>query len=228
MSNYHDFKRTSAPRQPLVQPIVQPILNFKQQPYNVLGSFDDDWDRRSRDSWNTQEWNADGWGWAPVNSNSDLTDSQNLQILESFTPSPNSRTSQIQSSLVGKKCLDALGGNYDNGTQITLYDCNGANSQKWIYDTNTQQLASYGNNNMCIGLNNPNNNQSSLILSPCAEADTNVPNSQKWNFNNGEITQGGRCLDVPGGKAINNVSPSLYDCKNNGAANQYWISGFSS
>ena len=47
-------------------------------------------------------------------------------------------------------CIDLSQSNTDNGNNIQLYNCNGTNAQKWIYDGMTQSIRSVVNPDKCM------------------------------------------------------------------------------
>ena len=47
-------------------------------------------------------------------------------------------------------CIDLSSSNTDNGNNIQLYNCNGTNAQKWIYDGMTQSIRSVVNPDKCM------------------------------------------------------------------------------
>ncbi|MCB9345656.1 MAG: ricin-type beta-trefoil lectin domain protein [Lewinellaceae bacterium] len=47
-------------------------------------------------------------------------------------------------------CIDLINSNTDNGNNIQLYNCNGTNAQRWMYDGMTQTIRSVVNPDKCI------------------------------------------------------------------------------
>jgi hypothetical protein len=64
------------------------------------------------------------------------------------------------------RCLDIPGGNMTDGTNIQMWDCNGSDPQKFIYDPTTKRIQSKTNTNKCfdlIGDNSDNRNNFQLL-----------------------------------------------------------------
>ncbi|MFG1871554.1 poly(ethylene terephthalate) hydrolase family protein [Micromonospora arborensis] len=124
------------------------------------------------------------------------------------TVPPNS-ASQIVGTQSGR-CIDVPNASHNNGTRVSLYDCNRQSNQSWTYTSN-KQLQVYGN--MCLDAAGSGNGAAVQIYS--CHSQTN----QQWNVNsNGTISgvQSGRCLDV--WSTANGAQVQLYDC--HGQTNQ--------
>ena len=48
------------------------------------------------------------------------------------------------------QCIDLSQSNTDNGNNIQLYDCNGTNAQKWLYDGMNRSIRSVVNPDKCM------------------------------------------------------------------------------
>jgi hypothetical protein len=115
------------------------------------------------------------------------------------------------------KCVDVQAANSNDGTPITIYDCNNTSAQQWTRVGETFQA--YGK---CLDIyDNSTANGAPIILWTC----TNGGN-QRWQFgaNNSLYNpQSNRCLDIPGGDTTNGRQLVIWDC--NGANNQRFNHG---
>jgi alpha-galactosidase len=112
------------------------------------------------------------------------------------------------------RCLDDPNGT-TNGTQLVIFDCNGATNQLWTR-TGSNQLQVLGK---CLdAYNNQTAPGTKVEIWDC-----NGQANQQWTVNaNGTITgvQSGLCLDVTGGATANNSPIQLWTCT--GGSNQKW------
>ncbi|MET8577723.1 ricin-type beta-trefoil lectin domain protein, partial [Streptomyces sp. NPDC005012] len=132
------------------------------------------------------------------------------------SPPPTSGSGQIKGVGSGR-CLDVPSSSTTDGTQIQLWDCNGAANQQWSH-TSTGELRVYGNK--CLDAAGTGNGAKVQIYS-CWGGD-----NQKWRLNsNGSITgvQSGLCLDATGTGTANGTKIQLYSCS--GGSNQRWTQG---
>jgi streptogrisin D len=115
------------------------------------------------------------------------------------------------------KCVDVQSANSNDGTPITIYDCNNTSAQQWTRVGETFQA--YGK---CLDIfDNGTANGAPIILWTC----TNGGN-QRWQFgaNNSLYNpQSNRCLDIPGGDTTNGRQLVIWDC--NGGDNQRFHHG---
>jgi hypothetical protein len=114
------------------------------------------------------------------------------------------------------RCLDVPGLTATNGTQVTLWDCTGAENQVWTYTT-TKQLLVYGAK--CLDALYPNNAAGTRVAIWSCNGQAN----QQWNLNaNGTVTnvQSGLCLDPTNNGTANSTPIQLWTCT--GQANQQW------
>jgi endo-1,4-beta-xylanase len=131
-------------------------------------------------------------------------------------PGP-ARAATTTGAVVGgqsSRCIDVPNSTQTNGTQVQLYDCNGATNQTWTY-TSSKQLQVYGNK--CLDANGKGTtNGTTVIIWDC-----NGQANQQWNMNtNGTITgqQSGLCVDANGAATGNGTKLILWSC--NGQSNQ--------
>jgi hypothetical protein len=114
------------------------------------------------------------------------------------------------------RCVDVPGGTGTNGTQLTLWDCNGGANQAWT-PTPARTLVVYGNK--CLDVSGAGTAPGTkVVLWDC----TGDPN-QQWILNSdGTITgvQSGLCLDASGAGTRNGTLIDVWTC--NGGANQRW------
>ncbi|WP_117207984.1 arabinofuranosidase catalytic domain-containing protein [Allorhizocola rhizosphaerae] len=127
------------------------------------------------------------------------------------------QTAQI-SGVASGRCLSVPNSSIANGTQMQLWDCNGAANQLWTY-TAGRQLMVYGNK--CLDAEGRGTaNGTRVIIWDC-----NGQNNQQWNVNaNGSITgvQSNLCLDANAAGTANGTNIILWSC--HGQSNQQWTS----
>jgi hypothetical protein len=115
------------------------------------------------------------------------------------------------------RCLDVPGASTANGPQLQLWDCHGANNQRWT-PTATKQLTVYGTK--CLDASGRGTANGTAVIT----WDCNGQPNQQWNLNaDGTITSvlSGLCLDAVGGGSANGARIQLWSCTA-GAANQRW------
>ena len=114
------------------------------------------------------------------------------------------------------RCADIPDGSIVDGTQLTLWDCNGGQNQVFT-PTSRGELVVYGNK--CLDANNSGTaNGTKLIAWTC-----NGQDNQKWNLNaNGTVTNrgSGLCMDAASNGSANGTLLQLWTC--NGGQNQKW------
>ncbi|OPG14293.1 ricin-type beta-trefoil lectin domain protein [Microbispora sp. GKU 823] len=114
------------------------------------------------------------------------------------------------------RCLDVPGSSQANGTQVTIYDCNGGANQQWTA-TASGELRVYGNK--CLDAYGQGTSPGTVV----DVWDCNGGANQQWTLNsNGTVTgrQSGLCLDVNQARTANGTPVILWTC--NGGANQQW------
>jgi hypothetical protein len=117
------------------------------------------------------------------------------------------------------RCLDINGNGTANGTQVELYDCNGAGGQVW------QQQADGSLRNPQSGrcLDSPNGatgNGTRLQIWDC-----NGAAAQKFAVNGGGAIRGpgGKCVDVLGDDTgANTTAVNIWDCQSY-AVDEHWV-----
>lgn len=118
----------------------------------------------------------------------------------------------IQSTLNGK-CLDVPAARYVAGTQLVMWDCNGAPNQKFE-PTPAGELKVGG---LCVdAFGGSGRNGDAIGLWGC-----NGGANQKWR-QEGAMVRGinNRCMDIAGGNTANGAKVVLWDCA--GSPNQGW------
>ncbi|MFE1300395.1 endo-1,4-beta-xylanase [Streptomyces sp. NPDC058733] len=131
----------------------------------------------------------------------------------STTTPPPTTGGQIKGVGSGR-CLDVPNATTTDGTQVQLWDCNGATNQQWTY-TDAGELRVYGNK--CLDAAGTGNGTKVQIYS-CWGGD-----NQKWRLgSDGSIVgvQSGLCLDAVGAGTANGTLIQLYSCSN--GSNQRW------
>jgi Glycosyl hydrolase family 59/Ricin-type beta-trefoil lectin domain len=114
------------------------------------------------------------------------------------------------------RCLDIPNASTTNGTQVTLWDCNGGSNQQWTVNT-TKQIQVYGNK--CLDAEGAGTSAGTRVIIWDCTGGTN----QQWNVNSdGTVTgvQSGLCVGPNGGGTGNSTPVTLQACS--GAASQKW------
>jgi serine/threonine protein kinase len=118
------------------------------------------------------------------------------------------------------KCLDVPGRATENGTAVTIFDCNGGDNQEWTF-TAAGELRVYDGAKCLDARLAGTEPGTSVDIHDC-----NGGPNQKWTFGTDRsITgeQSGLCLDVVGGGADFGTPVVLWTCA--GGANQHWRQG---
>ncbi|MFH9653097.1 ricin-type beta-trefoil lectin domain protein [Streptomyces anulatus] len=122
----------------------------------------------------------------------------------------------FRSHLSGR-CLDVPGHNFDDGQPLFMWDCNGADAQKWRFASDGTIRA----RDKCLDVANANfNNGSRIQLAWCNGAD-----AQKFTLNGAHDlvnTVVGKCVDIPNHSKGRGPETYLilFDCTGND--NQKW------
>ncbi|WP_245594322.1 glycoside hydrolase family 27 protein [Actinospica robiniae] len=120
------------------------------------------------------------------------------------------------------KCLDVPNSSTTLGTQVGIWDCNGASNQIWTHSASNQLTVYSGSTQMCLdAYNNQTSAGTKVEIWSC-----NGQANQQWNVNsNGTVTgvQSGLCLDVTGASTSDGALAELWTC--NGQSNQQWSLG---
>ncbi|MFG1803235.1 ricin-type beta-trefoil lectin domain protein [Micromonospora carbonacea] len=114
------------------------------------------------------------------------------------------------------RCLDVPSQSQTNGTQLTLWDCNGGANQQWT-QTAGKQLQVYGTK--CLDAEGTATSSGTRVIIWDCTGGTN----QQWNLNSdGTITgvQSGLCLSPTGGGTANGTQVVIATCT--GGNSQKW------
>ncbi|SEG87942.1 Cellulase (glycosyl hydrolase family 5) [Nonomuraea solani] len=132
-----------------------------------------------------------------------------------LTPS----TTSVLRGVGSGRCLDVPGASRTNGTQVTIYDCNGGANQQWTR-TSSGQITVYGDKCLdAYGQGTTNGTKAGIW-------DCNGGANQRWTVGgDGTIrgVQSGLCLDVDQGATTNGALVQLYTCA--GGTHQQWRTG---
>jgi hypothetical protein len=116
-------------------------------------------------------------------------------------------------------CADVPGYKQDNGTAVSLWDCNGGTNQSWTA-TPSKQLQVYGTK--CLDANGGGTTDGTVVQI----WDCNGTPAQQWTVNSdGSVVNvgSGKCLDVTGASTAASTPLELWSCT--GGSNQKWARG---
>lgn len=132
-------------------------------------------------------------------------------------PPPANGSGNTVRGVGSSRCLDVVGGATGNGARPEIWDCNGSNNQRWVFNSNgTIRGVASGR---CLDVANGATANGSVVNLWDCTGGTN----QQWTFtSNGSIrgVGSGRCLDVTSASTANGALITLWDCT--GSANQRW------
>ncbi len=134
----------------------------------------------------------------------------------SVTPGAGGGSTTVLQNTNSGRCLDVPGQTQTNGTQVTLWDCNGGTNQQWAL-TSGKQIQVYGSK--CLDAEGAGTAAGTRVII----WDCNSGANQQWNVNSdGTVTgvQSGLCVGPNGGGAANSTPVTLQTCS--GAASQKW------
>ncbi|MFE9188058.1 ricin-type beta-trefoil lectin domain protein [Micromonospora sp. NPDC007208] len=119
------------------------------------------------------------------------------------TPPPGGTSAPLRNT-GANRCLDVPSRSQTNGTQLTLWDCNGGTNQQWT-STATKQLQVYGTK--CLDAEGAGTSPGTRVII----WDCNGGTNQQWNVNtDGTVTgvQSGLCL-TPNAAGTGNGTPAV-------------------
>ncbi|MEW2146207.1 PHB depolymerase family esterase [Micromonospora vinacea] len=138
-----------------------------------------------------------------------------LDTTSPTTPPPGGTAAPLRNT-GANRCLDVPSRSQTNGTQLTLWDCNGGTNQQWT-STTTKQLQVYGTK--CLDAEGAGTSPGTRVII----WDCNGGTNQQWNVNtDGTVTgvQSGLCLTPNAAGTANGTSAVLSSC--NGTNSQRW------
>lgn len=112
-------------------------------------------------------------------------------------------------------CIDVPGGSAYNGNMLWLWECNGGDSQIWVWDNWEMRYAA--DERFCIDPTPSPSDGLQLWLWECGGWD-----QQRWGWNNGAVYSdyGGQCMDWYDGWYDNGQPLHIWTC--NAQSNQQW------
>lgn len=127
------------------------------------------------------------------------------------------------------RCLDLKNSNISKGATVQLYDCNGTNAQKWIYDGIHKTIRLQANPDYCLNYyQGATGNDNEVDLWYC-----NGNGKQRWILPNATTATAAdtfnrihfaldphKCIDVAKASTANGTNIQIYHCHL--AASQYW------
>merc|ERR1712232_1104688 len=119
-------------------------------------------------------------------------------------------------------CLDLPGGDTTDGTALWVWDCNGQDSQKWVFAADSWQIQYAGDTSKCLDAGSMQENSQIQIW------DCNGMSQQKWGYdqNSGNVyladsaTDASLCMDLAYDKEYAGSTVLVYWCNSN--PNQKW------
>jgi len=113
-------------------------------------------------------------------------------------------------------CLDTPGGNAFNGNQLWLWECNGMDSQHWVFDN--YQIRYGGDENFCIDAGDLSDGKQ-VFLWEC-----NGMDQQSWSYDSDAkrayVSNTAACFDLWEDQQWNGQAMHIWQC--NGLGNQQW------
>jgi len=114
-------------------------------------------------------------------------------------------------------CLDVPGGNAFNGNPLWLWECNGQDSQIWVFDSNNQ-IRFGADETFCVDAGDMSNGFQLMLW------DCNYQDQQTWGYDSAElkiyVLNTGTCVDWYDGDSDNGQAFHIWEC--NGLSNQRW------
>ncbi|MBM0205934.1 PHB depolymerase family esterase [Micromonospora sp. NPDC051227] len=138
-----------------------------------------------------------------------------LDTTSPTTPPPGGTAAPLRNT-GANRCLDVPSRSQTNGTQLTLWDCNGGTNQQWT-STAAKQLQVYGTK--CLDAEGAGTSPGTRVII----WDCNGGTNQQWNVNtDGTVTgvQSGLCLTPNAAGTANGTPAVLSSC--NGSNSQRW------
>lgn len=131
-------------------------------------------------------------------------------------PSPGYYYQTITPTSNTNLCLDVPGGDPSNGNQLWLWECNGAESQRWRFDN--WQIRYAPDESKCIDAGDMSEGKQAYLW------DCNGQPQQAWGYNSDESTaylaDTSTCLDYYADWESNGQPLHVWDCT--GDSNQQW------
>ncbi|MFP8884270.1 MULTISPECIES: non-reducing end alpha-L-arabinofuranosidase family hydrolase [Streptomyces] len=131
-------------------------------------------------------------------------------------PSAQAADSGALRGVASNRCLDVLGGEQADGTQLQIYDCWGGSNQQWTL-TDDNQLTVYGDK--CLDVPDHATEAGTRVQIWACSGGAN----QRWRVNSdGTIVgvESGLCLEAAGAGTANGTAVQIWTC--NGGGNQKW------
>ncbi|MFL6127296.1 ricin-type beta-trefoil lectin domain protein [Actinophytocola sp.] len=132
------------------------------------------------------------------------------------TPGSGGGSSSVLHNTNSGRCLDVPGQTQTNGTQVTLWDCNGGTNQQWAL-TAGKQLQVYGTK--CLDAEGASSAPGTRVIIWDCDGGAN----QQWNVDSAGTVTGvpsGLCVGPAGGGTANSTPITLQTCT--GENSQKW------
>lgn len=157
-------------------------------------------------------------------SSSATPTSSSSSVSSSSTQPPSSTAIPIHPRSAPSKCLDVVDGNFANGAQVQIWDCNGKAQQQWTL-TPGQTSIKLAGTNFCLdaGSASPSDGTQMKIWT-CYDR---TP-AQTWQVgSDGTIAlqSVAECLDLTSGSSANGNRIQVWSCAGSGNVNQQWTRG---
>ncbi|KAF9034319.1 ricin B lectin domain-containing protein [Panaeolus papilionaceus] len=136
-----------------------------------------------------------------------------------FPPPPDSLS--IHPSSNTNKCIDVRGGQFTNGTNVQIWDCNNTAAQRWTFPADgTKGAIKLAGTQMCLDAGSVPNSGTTLKLWQCID---NSP-AQTWTYVNQthfQLDGSTQCMDLMAGSTIDGTPIQTWTCQELNA-NQLW------
>ncbi|KAF8652201.1 hypothetical protein AX16_004504 [Volvariella volvacea WC 439] len=147
---------------------------------------------------------------------------QNAEYTVTFCPTnefPHDTFFTIHPNGNPDKCLDVQGAQYENGTPVQIYDCNGTGAQRWRVNGGATQIFVDGTN-FCLDAGASPGSGVGMKIWQCYD---DLP-AQEWFYTDQATIQldgQGQCLDLTDGGLWNGNQVQTWECAP-GNPNQIW------
>merc|ERR1740117_1303995 len=131
-------------------------------------------------------------------------------------PGPSTWYKTITQSNDNRLCLDLPGGDTTQGTALWMWECNGGESQRWVFDS--YQLRYGADESKCVDAGDTSNGNQAVLW------ECNGYPQQDWSYDSDAsriyLSNTGTCMDFYADQQWNGQPVHTWEC--NGQQNQEW------